>query len=201
MHSNTINEPAADALPRTSVRPSRFGLVAETVTSRNSRLESADDPHVRPGQRKISLRDIQTALGPATKLYHLGLPRSNVPHWRMPMPKRDPRIMENLLPIAGPLSADRPEASSSVSRIPSAALTPPSSTYACALSLAKFRQTKGAIKLHCQLDLRGQSLPSVVMTDCKCSDDQRRPLFLDLLPDSIYVFDRGYLDFDLVQSY
>ena len=59
---------------------------------------------------------------------------------------------------------------------------------------AKFRQTKGAIKLHCQLDLRGQIPSFIVITDCKCSDIGGARSFLDLLPDSIYVVDRGYLD-------
>ena len=61
---------------------------------------------------------------------------------------------------------------------------------------AKFRQTKGAVKLHCQLDLKGQIPSFVVMTDGKCSDIRAIRSFLDLLPDSIYVVDRGYMDFD-----
>lgn len=59
---------------------------------------------------------------------------------------------------------------------------------------AKFRKSKGAIKLHTLLDLRG-SIPSFIhMTDGKTHDVR----ILDVLPlesGSFYILDRGYLDF------
>ena len=59
---------------------------------------------------------------------------------------------------------------------------------------AKFRQRKGAIKLHTLLDLRG-SIPTFIhMTDGKTHDVR----ILDELPleaGAFYVLDRGYLDF------
>ena len=59
---------------------------------------------------------------------------------------------------------------------------------------AKFRQHKGAIKLHTLLDLRG-SIPSFIhITHGKVHDIK----VLDVLipePGSFYVMDRGYLDF------
>jgi len=59
---------------------------------------------------------------------------------------------------------------------------------------AKFRQHKGAIKLHTLLDLRG-SIPTLIyVTKGKTHEVN---LLDDLLiePGAIYLFDRGYLDF------
>jgi hypothetical protein len=59
---------------------------------------------------------------------------------------------------------------------------------------AKFRQRKGAIKLHTLLDLRG-SIPTLIyVTQGKTHEVN---LLDDLLiePGAIYIFDRGYLDF------
>ncbi len=59
---------------------------------------------------------------------------------------------------------------------------------------AKFRQHKGAIKLHTLLDLRG-SIPSFIhITHGKVHDIK---VLDELIPEpgSFYVMDRGYLDF------
>ena len=59
---------------------------------------------------------------------------------------------------------------------------------------ANFRQTKSAVKLHTLLDLRGNIPTFISITDGKVHDVN----ILDELivePGSIYVMDRGYLDF------
>ena len=64
---------------------------------------------------------------------------------------------------------------------------------------AKFRKTKGAIKLHTLLDLRGNIPSFVYITDGKVHDVN----VLDILvPEvgAIYVMDRGYLDFERLFS-
>jgi putative transposase len=62
---------------------------------------------------------------------------------------------------------------------------------------AKFRKTKGALKIHCQLEHAG-SIPSfAVVTDGKCHDLRAAKTFFDLIPDSIYCLDKGYFDFQL----
>lgn len=59
---------------------------------------------------------------------------------------------------------------------------------------AKFRQTKGGVKVHMLLDNQGL-LPSYAhITDAKTSDI-RAARAMDLPPGSIIVFDRGYNDF------
>ena len=62
---------------------------------------------------------------------------------------------------------------------------------------AKFRKTKGALKLHCQLEQSGQIPSFAVVTDGKCHDLRAAKTFFDLVPDSIYCMDRGYVDFSL----
>lgn len=62
---------------------------------------------------------------------------------------------------------------------------------------AKFRRTKGALKLHCQLDQAGHIPSFAVVTDGKCHDVRAAKTFFDVVPDSIYCLDKGYFDFEL----
>ena len=77
-----------------------------------------------------------------------------------------------------------------------------SSTIDLCLSLfpwATFRATKGAIKLHTLLDLRGNIPTFIWITDGSVHDVR----ILDVLlpePGSIYVLDRGYVDFERLWS-
>jgi hypothetical protein len=64
---------------------------------------------------------------------------------------------------------------------------------------AKFRQAKGAIKLHTLLNLRGNIPEFIHLSDGKLHDVN----VLDILlpdPGSIYVMDRGYVDFKRLYS-
>ena len=72
-----------------------------------------------------------------------------------------------------------------------------SSTIDLCLSLfpwARFRSTKGGIKLHTLLDLRGNIPSFVSITDAKVHDVR---ILDELVPEygAICVMDRGYLDF------
>jgi len=60
---------------------------------------------------------------------------------------------------------------------------------------ARFRKTKGAIKLHTLLDLRGSIPTFISITDGKIHDVN---ILDDLIPEpgAFYVMDRGYLDFE-----
>ncbi len=67
----------------------------------------------------------------------------------------------------------------------------------CQLNLfpwARFRRTKGAIKLHTLLDLRG-SIPAFISISTGKKADVRILDELVLEPGSFYVMDRGYVDF------
>jgi hypothetical protein len=67
---------------------------------------------------------------------------------------------------------------------------------------AKFRTTKGAIKLHTSFDVRSQVPDVVVMTDGK-EHDVIALKDMDLSqfpPGTIFILDRGYVDFELWQK-
>jgi hypothetical protein len=64
---------------------------------------------------------------------------------------------------------------------------------------ANFRQNKGAIKLHTQLDLRG-SIPTFIhITNGKVHDVNALDL-IQFEPGAIYILDRGYTDFKRLNS-
>ena len=64
---------------------------------------------------------------------------------------------------------------------------------------AKFRKTKGAIKMHAMLDLRGNIPPFFYITDGKVHDIKATPQ-VPIEPEGIYVVDRGYVDFSWLWS-
>ena len=64
---------------------------------------------------------------------------------------------------------------------------------------AKFRKTKGAIKLHAMLDLRGNIPAFLTITDGKVHDVKAAPL-VPIEPEGIYVVDRAYVDFAWLRS-
>ena len=151
-----------------------------------------------------SLRDIEACLGaqPA-KLYHLGIrghvSRSSLSDanegrdWRI-----DFEFAQALIRIARHLYAKAPlgvELSETVYALDS-------TTIDLCLSLfpwAPFRQTKAAVKLHTLLDLRGAIPTFIHISDGKLHDVN----VLDLLvaePGVFYVMDRGYLDFERLDT-
>ena len=147
-----------------------------------------------------SLRDTATCLSAhRSKLYHLGfhgavakttLSRSNE--------KRDWRIYRDLaqllIPEAQKQYVEDPDIAADLS---GACYAIDSTSIELCLSLfrwAPYMDTKGAVKLHLLLDLRG-SIPTFFdMTDGKVHDVH----FLDNIlfeKDAFYVMDRGYVDF------
>ena len=60
---------------------------------------------------------------------------------------------------------------------------------------ARFRKTKGAVKLHTLLDLRGNIPSFISITEGKAHDVN---VLDELIPEpgSVYIMDRGYLDFE-----
>lgn len=146
-----------------------------------------------------SLRDIEACLRAVPdKLYHMGF-RSGVSRSTLAdaNERRDWRIYADfaqvLIDEARRLYAGEPldiELDHTVYALDS-------STIDLCLSLfpwATFRTTKGAVKLHTLLDLRGNIPTCIWITDGSVHDVR----ILDVLipePGSIYVLDRGYIDF------
>ena len=67
---------------------------------------------------------------------------------------------------------------------------------------AKFRRTKGGLKLHCLYDIKEQIPVFNVITTANKSDVKvAKETAFPLTPDSIITFDRAYIDFSLFQAY
>jgi hypothetical protein len=146
-----------------------------------------------------SLRDIETCLrAMQPKLYHAGI-RSRVSRSTLAdaNEKRDWHIYADfahvLIQIARQLYAHEDFGL----QLNQTVYALDSTTIDLCLSLfpwASFRQHKGAIKLHTEMDLRG-SIPCVIrITHGKVHD----VTFLDQLvlePAAFYIMDRGYIDF------
>lgn len=146
-----------------------------------------------------SLRDVETCLGSRQdQLYHLGICGA-VSHSTLADAnrERDWRIYydlaQQLIGRARALYQDEPtglELKESVYALDS-------TTIDLCLNLfpwARFRRTKGAIKLHTLLDLRG-SIPAFISISQGKKADVRILDDLVLEPGSFYVMDRGYVDF------
>lgn len=146
-----------------------------------------------------SLRDIEVTLNSHhQKLYHMGL-RNRIARSTLAdaNEKRDFRIYQDfahaLIPVAVRLYRNEPLPIDLQREL----FALDSSTIDLCLSLfpwAHFRKTKGAIKLHTLLDLRGSIPVFIEVTDGKTHDVK----VMDRVPtppDSFQVMDRGYLDF------
>src|SRR5213078_3856965 len=146
-----------------------------------------------------SLRDIEACLGSMqSKLYHLGfrgkvarstLADANEVHdWRI-----FADFAQYLIGIARPLHAEDPIGV----ELDNALYALDSTTIDLCLSLftwAKFRKTKGAVKMHTLLDLHGNIPTFIGITDGKVHDVN---ILDEIVPEAgaFYVIDRGYLDF------
>lgn len=151
--------------------------------------------HIR---QEGSLRDIDVALNAhSSKLYHIGIqqcPRSTLADANE---RRDYRIYEEFAKSMMQ-RARREYANTELAiDVDNAVYALDASVIDLTLSLfpwAKFRKTKGAIKLHAMLDLRGNIPAFLTITDGKVHDVKAAPL-IPIEPDGIYVVDRGYVDF------
>jgi hypothetical protein len=146
-----------------------------------------------------SLRDIETCLrAMGKKLYHAGF-RGNIARSTLAdaNENRDWRIFSDfahaLIDIARKLYAQDDFGL----ELEQAVYVLDSTTINLCLSLfpwAKFRKTKGAVKLHTLLDLHGNIPNLIIITHGKVSDIS----ILDHIPleaGALYIFDRGYTEF------
>ena len=146
-----------------------------------------------------SLRDIEACLSAVpSKLYHMGI-RSPVSRSTLADANeaRDWRIFADFAQVLIGIARRLYRHESFGLQLDETVYALDATTIDLCLALfpwAKFRQHKGAVKLHTLLDLRG-NIPSFIhITDGKVHDIN----VLDVLipePGSFYVMDRGYLDF------
>jgi len=146
-----------------------------------------------------SLRDIEVCLrGNQTKLYHMGI-RSRISRSTLAdaNENRDWRIYADFAQILISIAKDLYAEEDFGINLQAEVYALDSTTIDLCLSLfpwARFRKTKGAIKLHTLLNLRGSIPEFIHISDGKLHDVN----ILDILiaqPGSFYLMDRGYVDF------
>lgn len=146
---------------------------------------------------KQSLRDIQQGLeaNPA-RLYHLGLKTIKRSTLSDANSKRPYQIFQGLFnKLLGRCQEIAPKHDF---RFKNPLHSLDASVIDLCLSVfpwAKFRTTKGAVKIHCGLDHSGMLPDFLMITDAKKHEVSVAKKFLPIIPDSIYCMDKGYTDF------
>ena len=146
-----------------------------------------------------SLRDIEVCLrAMQNKLYHMGI-RARVSRSTLAEAneKRDWRIYADFAQVLIGIARDLYSDEEFALQLDETIYALDASTIDLCLSLfpwARFRKTKGAIKLHTLLDLRGNIPTFISITDGKVHDVN---ILDELIPEpgAFYIMDRGYLDF------
>ena len=148
---------------------------------------------------KESLREIEQGLAVNdARLYHLGLPKIKRSTLADANQTRSYQIFESLfyklLSRCQTLTSKRGFKFNNPLHILDATII---DLCLSSFSWAKFRTTKGGIKLHYQFNHSGQIPSFLVITDAKAHETTVTKKFFTLSADSIYCFDRGYNDFVL----
>ena len=151
--------------------------------------------HIR---QENSLRDIDIVLNAhANKLYHIGIKQCPKSTLADANERRDYRIYEEFAKSLMHRARREYAQTELALEVDNAVYALYASVIDLTLSLfhwAKFRKTKGAIKLHAMIDLRGNIPAFLTITDGKVHDVKVAPL-VPIEPEGIYVVDRGYVDF------
>ena len=151
--------------------------------------------HIR---QENSLRDIDIVLNAhANKLYHIGIKQCPKSTLADANERRDYRIYEEFAKSLMHRARREYAQTELAIEVDNAVYALDASIIDLTLSLfpwAKFRKTKGAIKLHAMIDLRGNIPAFLTITDGKVHDVKVAPL-VPIEPEGIYVVDRGYVDF------
>ena len=156
--------------------------------------------HIR---QEDSLRDIDITLNAhAKKLYHMGIQQCPKSTLADANERRDYRIYEELAKLLMQRARREYAGTDLAIDVDNAVYALDASTIDLTLSLfpwAKFRKTKGAIKLHTMIDLRGNIPAFLIITDGKIHDVKAAPL-IQIEPAGIYLVDRAYIDFDWLRG-
>jgi len=153
--------------------------------------------------QKDSLRDIVTGLSAhAARWYHLGLIGICKSTLSDANARRNYRIFEEL--FYNLLARCKNQTPKHKFRFKNPLYTIDASTIDLCLSVfpwAKFRTTKGAIKLHCLYDHSGALPTFMTITDGKRHDVRVvKDNTLPLSPDSIVSIDKAYIDYEWLNS-
>jgi hypothetical protein len=156
--------------------------------------------HIR---QEDSLRDIDITLNAhASKLYHIGIKQCPKSTLADANELRDYRIYEEFAKTLMHRARREYAQTELAVEVDNAVYALDASTIDLTLSLfpwAKFRKTKGAIKLHAMLNLRGNIPAFLYITDGKVHDVKAAPQ-VPIEPEGIYVVDRAYVGFSWLWS-
>lgn len=156
--------------------------------------------HIR---QEGSLRDIDITLNAhASKLYHIGIKQCPKSTLGDANERRDYRIYEEFAKTLMHRARREYAQTELALEVDNAVYALDASTIDLTLSLypwAKFRKTKGAIKMHAMIDLRGNLPAFLYITDGKVHDVKAAPN-VPIEPEGIYVVDRAYVDFSWLWS-
>ncbi|RLB75607.1 MAG: IS4 family transposase [Deltaproteobacteria bacterium] len=156
--------------------------------------------HIR---QEDSLRDIDIALNAhAGKLYHIGIQQCPKSTLADANERRDYRIYEELAKSLMQRARREYAGTELAIEVDNAVYALDASTIDLTLSVfpwAKFRKTKGAIKLHAMIDIRGNIPAFLTITDGKVHDVKATPQ-IPIEPAGIYIVDRAYIDFDWLRT-
>jgi putative transposase len=145
---------------------------------------------------RTSLRDIESNLSAQqNKLYHLGVPKVTRSSLARVNERQPHELYESL--FGRLLKRCQSTAPRHGFRFKNKLYSLDASTIDLCLSIfpwAKFRATKGAIKLHAAIDHDGYLPSFITVTDGKVHDVKMAPQ-LSVEKNSIVVFDRGYNDY------
>jgi transposase len=176
--------------------------VARHPMPRQSRSMTARDQFLAMAFAQITfregLRDIEACLRGSNHLYAMGI-RGNVTRTNLAYANefRDWRVYEAVAQVLIRKARRLHACAANGLDIDEMVYAVDASTIDLCLAMfpwATFRRTKAAIKLHTQIDIQGQIPVFISITDGSVHDVN----FLDRMifeAGSIYVFDRGYLDF------
>jgi hypothetical protein len=152
-----------------------------------------------------SLRDICLCLkAHKNKLYHLGIKQNvNQSTLSRANEKRDWRIFadfgEHLIKQVRPLYASSPIPKVDIDNDVFALDSTTISLSIKLFSWAEGKYSRGAIKVHTLLDLRGSIPTFIFITDGKYHDSNILDVIIPL-PDAIYLMDKAYIDFASLYS-
>ena len=156
--------------------------------------------HIR---QEDSLRDIDITLNAhADKLYHMGIQQCPKSTLADANEHRNYRIYEELAKLLMQRARREYTGTDLAVDVDNAVYALDASTIDLTLFLfpwAKFRKTKGAIKLHTMIDLRGNIPAFLIITDGKVHDVKAAPL-IPIESAGIYLVDRAYIDFDWLRA-
>jgi len=197
-HSNTILHQLLDLLPRHQFDKFVGTLDGDRYVKRFSTWNQLSVLLYAQASGKSSLREIENSLAlQGRRLYHLGLPskvaRSTLSDANS---NRDYRIYEQLFYAL--LERCRDLTPKHRFRFKNPLHSIDSTMIELSLEAfpwAKHRARKGALKLHYEFDHASQLPVVLAFGNGKTQDLALAKAHLSIIPDSIYCFDKGYMDF------